>query len=218
MNIESVIDHCLLDPCATITEIDKLCIEAKEHHFRAVCVLPMFVKRAKEMLKGTPVKTATIAGFPFGHTAIEAKLAETVLAIVDGADEIELVINRSALKNADWQYLAREINSIMPVIRGKGRGVKMILETEIMDEKEIITCCDIYGAAGVDGIITSSGYPKGVTSIEKIKLLRKHLADAVKLIAGGVPGDYAMAKQCIEAGADGIGSENSLEIVKSALV
>ena len=216
MNIASLIDHCLLKPTATIAEVDQLCAEATANKFRAVGVLPLFVKRTKELLKDSAVKTATIVGFPFGHSVIEAKLAETVLAIVDGADEIELVINLSALKNADWQYLAKEINTIMPVIKTKGRAIKVILETGLLNDTEIKTCCDVYGAAGVDMIKTSSGYAATIVSVDTVKLLRRHLADAVKINAGGGINNYETVKELLEAGADNISTENSIEIVKLA--
>ena len=218
MNITSITDHCILKPTTTISEIDKFCLEAKEYNFRAVCVLPLFIKRAKELLKDSSVKTATVIGFPFGHSAIEAKLAETVLAIVDGADEIEIVINICALKNADWQYLAKEINTILPVIKSKGRVIKVILETGILNETEIKACCDVYGAAGVDIIKTSTGYATAGATVETVKLLRRHLADAVKINAGGFINNYGLAEQLIAAGADIISAENSIEIVKAAAV
>src|SRR5690349_19048300 len=98
MNIASVIEHSFLKPTATIADIERICNEAKENAFRAVCVPPLFVKKAKEFLSGGKIKLATVIGFPFGYSAIEAKLAETVLAIVDGADEIDIMINTAALK------------------------------------------------------------------------------------------------------------------------
>ena len=216
MNIASITDHCILKPTTTITEVDQLCHEAKEYKFRAVCVPPLFVKRTKELLKNSSVKTATVVGFPFGYSAIEAKLAETVLAIVDGADEIEMVINICALKNADWQYLAKEINTILPVIKSKSRVIKVILEAGLLNESEIKTCCDVYGAAGVNIIKTSTGYAAEKISVDTIKLLRRHLADAIKINAGGFINSYDLAIQLITAGADGISSENSIEIVRSA--
>jgi len=218
MNIASQIDHCILKPTTTLAEVDRVCAEAIEHKFRAVCVLPMFVKRTKELLKDSAVKTATVVGFPFGQNAIEAKLAETVLAIVDGADEIEMVINIAALKNADWQYLAKEINTILPVVRSKGRIMKVIIEAGLLNETEIKTCCDIYGAAAVDLIKTSTGYATTGYGQDNIKLLRRHLADAVKINAGGFVNSYDLATSLLAAGASVISSENSIEIVKAAVV
>ena len=218
MNIASLIDHSFLKPTTTIADIENLCSEAKEYGFRAVCIPPLFVKKAKELLKGSTIKIATVTGFPFGYSAIEAKLAETVLAIVDGADEIDMVINIAALKNADWQFLAKEINTIMPVVKSKGRIMKLILETGLLNDSEIITCCDIYGAAGVDIIKTSTGFAEKDATVESVKLLRKHLADAVRINASGSIHTYNFAKQLLDAGADRISPGNSIQIVKEAAV
>src|ERR1019366_8123348 len=124
MNIASYIDHTVLKPTTLIADIEKLCNEARQYGFSAVCVPPNFVKKAKEFTQGTAVKVATVIGFPFGYSAIEAKIAEIVLAIVDGADELDVVINISAIKNNDWEYLANEINHIMPIIRQKNKTIK----------------------------------------------------------------------------------------------
>ena len=109
MNIANYIDHTVLKPGTLIADVEKLCAEAREYNFAAVCVPPLFIKKAKELTAGSTVKVATVIGFPFGYSAIEAKLAEMVLAIVDGADELDMVINISAIKNKDWQFLASEI-------------------------------------------------------------------------------------------------------------
>ena len=218
MNIASLIDHSFLKPTTTIADIENLCSEAKEYGFRAVCIPPLFVKKAKVLLNGSTIKIATVTGFPFGYSAIEAKLAETVLAIVDGVDEIDMVINIAALKNADWQYLAKEVNTIMPVVKSKGRIMKLILETGLLNDNEIITCCDIYGAAGADFIKTSTGFVETGATVESVKLLRKHLADAVKINAGGSIHTYNAAKQLLDAGAYCISPDNSIQIVKEAAV
>ncbi len=217
MNIASSIDHCLLKPTVTVAEIEQLCKEASENGFRAVCIPPLFVKKVKEILGINKVKIATVTGFPFGYSAIEAKLAETVLAVVDGADEIEMQINIAALKNADWQYLAKEINSILPVVKSRGKKMTVILETALLENSEIITCCDIYGAAGVDCIKTSTGFSNGA-GIETVRLLRKHLADAVMINASPTINSLEMAKKYLEAGAFCISPENSIQIVKEASV
>src|SRR6476646_2560156 len=104
MQIASYIDHTILKPTCLVSEIQRVCSEAVEYGFAAVCIPPPFVKRAKTILAPTSVKVATVVGFPFGYAGAEAKVAETVLAIVDGADEIDIVINLIALKNGDWEY------------------------------------------------------------------------------------------------------------------
>lgn len=216
MNIASYIDHTVLKPTTTIADIEKLCAEAREYSFAAVCVPPLFVKKAKELTAGSNVLTATVIGFPFGYSAIEAKLAETVLAIVDGADELDIVINISAIKNNDWQFLANEINTLMPVIRQKGKVVKIIIESGILTDEEIIRCCDIYGAAGVDFMKTSTGYAEKGASVHAVQLMRKHLADAVKIKASGGIKNYTFAAELIAAGANRLGCSSSIQIVKEA--
>ena len=138
MQLAGYIDHTILKPTTLIYDIEKLCGEAKEYSFAAVCVPPPFVKAAKALLQGSNVKVATVIGFPFGYSAVEAKIAEIILAIMDGVDELDIVINLIALKNTDWQYLANEINHIMPVAKNKGRVVKIIIECGILTDHELI--------------------------------------------------------------------------------
>ncbi len=217
MNIASYIDHTVLKPTTLVADVEKLCREAVENGFAAVCVPPLFVKKAKELTTGTAVKAATVIGFPFGYSAIEAKLAETVLAIVDGADELDMVINISAVKNNDWQFLANEINSIMPVIRKKEKVIKVIIESGILTDEEIVKCCDIYGAAGVDFMKTSTGYAEKGASVHAVKLMRTHLADAIKIKASGGIKSYSFAKELIDAGADRLGCSSSVQIINEAI-
>jgi deoxyribose-phosphate aldolase len=215
MNIASYIDHTVLKPTITIAEVEKLCMEANLFGFAAVCVPPLFVKKAAALVLPT-VKVATVMGFPFGYSAIEAKVAETVLAIVDGADELDLVINISAIKNNDWQFLAHEINSILPIVKKKEKVIKIIIESGVLSNDEIIKCCDLYGAAGVDFIKTSTGYAEVGATVDAVKLMRKHLADTVKIKASGGIKTFKFAAELIAAGADRLGCSNSLKIVEES--
>lgn len=214
MSLARYIDHTILKPTTLLAEVKQLCDEAAKYKFAAVCVPPPFVKKAVEFLKDSDVKVATVIGFPFGYSAIEAKLAETMLAIVDGADELDVVINISALKNNDWQYLANEINTLLPVIRQKNKLVKIIIESGVLTDEEIIRCCDLYGAAGVDYMKTSTGYAEKGATIEAVELMRKHLADQVKIKASGGIRTYDFAKKLVKAGADRLGCSASVKIVE----
>ncbi len=216
MLIAKYIDHTILKPTTTLSEIEKLCNEGIQYRFAAVCVPPLFVKKAKELVGNTPVKVATVIGFPFGYSAIEAKVAEIVLAIVDGADELDMVINISAIKNNDWQFVANEINTILPIIKSRNKVIKVIIESGILTDDEIIKCCDIYGAAGVDYLKTSTGYAEHSASVHAVLLMRKHLSDAVKIKASGGIGSYQFAKELIDAGADRIGCSSSVQIIKES--
>lgn len=212
-NIASYIDHTFLKPTALISDIEQLCLEAKQYSFAAVCVPPPFVKLAKQLLQGSAVKTATVIGFPFGYSAIEAKIAEIVLAMMDGADELDVVINLIALKNTDWAYLANELNHIMTVVKSKGKVVKIIIESGILTHDEIIKCCDLYGAAGIDYLKTSTGYAEKGASVETVALMRRHLADNVQIKASGGIRTYEFAKQLIDAGATRLGTSAGVVII-----
>ena len=216
MNIASYIDHTILKPTTLVADIEKLCAEAMQYHFAAVCVPPLFVKKATALLSGSDSKVATVIGFPFGYSAIEAKVAETILAIVDGADELDLVINISALKNNDWQFLAAELNAILPIVRKRNKVIKIIIESGLLTDEEIIKCCDLYGAAGVDFLKTSTGYAEKGATAEAVQLLRKHLADKIQIKASGGIKTYTFAKQLINAGATRLGCSNSIKIVSEA--
>ena len=216
MPLNKYIDHTILKPTCLVSDIEKLCAEAKQFDFAAVCVPPNFVKLAKEKMVGSTVQVATVIGFPFGYSATEAKIAEIILAMVDGADELDVVANISAIKNGDWSAIADEINHIMPIIRSKNKVVKIIIESGVLTDDEIIKCCDIYGIAGIDYLKTSTGYAEKGASVEAVKLFRKHLPDQVQIKASGGIRDYAAAKLMIDAGATRIGCSAGVAIVSGA--
>ena len=214
MDISSYIDHTILKPTTTLPDVEKVCEEALQYHFAAVCVPPLYVKKVKEIVNNSPVKVATVIGFPLGYGAIESKIAEIVLAIVDGADELDMVVNISAIKNNDWNFIAGEINTIMPVVKNKNKIIKVIIESGILTDEEIIKCCDMYGLAGVDYVKTSTGYAEKGATIHAVRLIKAHLANHVKIKASGGIKTYSFAKELIEAGAARIGSSSSVEIIK----
>lgn len=216
MHINTYIDHTILKPTTLVSDIEKLCAEAIQYGFAAVCVPPNFVKLARAQTVGSSVKVATVIGFPFGYSAVEAKIAEIVLAIVDGADELDVVVNISAIKNNDWQYLANEINHIMPIIQSKRKRIKIIIESGVLTDEEIIKCCEIYGLAGIDYLKTSTGYAEKGATVEAVKLFRLHLPATVQIKASGGIRDYAFAKQLIDAGATRLGCSAGVAIVNGA--
>ena len=216
MPLNKYIDHTILKPTCLVSDIEKLCAEAKQYDFAAVCVPPNFVKLAKEKLADSTVQVATVIGFPFGYSATEAKIAEIILAMVDGADELDVVANIAAIKNGDWSAIADEINHIMPIIRSKNKVVKIIIESGVLTDDEIIKCCDIYGIAGIDYLKTSTGYAEKGASVEAVKLFRKHLPDQVQIKASGGIRDYATAQLMIDAGATRIGCSAGVALVSGA--
>ncbi len=214
MDLAPHIDHTLLKSAATLPELRKLCVEAARHNFFAVCVPPPFVKRAKSLLEPTPVKTATVIGFPFGYSATEAKVAESVLALVDGADELDVVINLIALKTGDWEYLSKEISLLTKVVHNKGKVIKVIIESGILSDEEIVRCCDLFAPLGIDFMKTSTGYAEKGAAVEAVQLMRKHLPPAVKIKASGGIRTYDFALALVEAGAGRLGCSASVAIVE----
>ena len=216
MDIASYIDHTLLKPDLLRSAIQKLCDEAKQYNFAAVCVPPHFVREAKKETAASAVKVVTVIGFPFGYSVIEAKLAEVLSAITDGADELDMVINIIALKNNDWEYLSREIKPVVQIIREKGKILKVIIESGILTDREIIKCCKLYGESGVDYLKTSTGYAEKNVTVEAVKFIRRHLPDSVRIKASGGIRSYDFAKQLIDAGADRLGCSSGVAIMEGA--
>lgn len=214
MHLAPYIDHTILKPTTLLTEVEQLCKEAVEYGFAAVCIPPNFVKKAKAFLEGTNIKVATVIGFPFGYSAVEAKLAEIVLAMVDGVDELDVVANISAIKNQDWVYLANELNHIMPVVKSKNKTIKIIIESGILTNDEIIKCCELYGVAGIDYLKTSTGYAEKGASVEAVKLFRLHLPEVVQIKASGGIRDHHFAAELIAVGATRLGCSASIAIIK----
>jgi len=214
MRIASYIDHTILKPLTPVADVERLCSEAVEYGFAAVCIPPPYVKRCKAILSPTNVKIATVIGFPFGYSAIEAKVAESVLAIVDGADELDMVINLIALRNNDWDYLDKEVRLLLEIIHQKNKILKVIIESGLLSNEEIIKCCELYGKAGIDYLKTSTGYAEKGASVSAVTLMRTHLPANVKIKASGGIRSYDFAKQLIDAGADRLGCSSSVEIVK----
>lgn len=213
-DVAPYIDHTLLKPGLLLADVEKICTEAKTYGFAAVCIPPPFVKHAKAFCEGTPVKIATVIGFPFGYSAIEAKIAESVLALVDGADELDVVINFTAIKNNDWNLVANEINHLMPVIKSKNKAIKTIIESGILTPEEIKKCCDLYGAAGVDFVKTSTGYAEQGATLEAVELMRTWLPDHIAIKASGGIKTFAFARQLLEAGATRLGCSSSIAIIQ----
>jgi deoxyribose-phosphate aldolase len=211
--IASYIDHTLLKPVCRFAEIDQLCREATLYGFAAVCVPPFTVKLASGHLKGSRVKTATVIGFPMGYSSIASKLDEAALAMEDGADELDVVINLIALKDGLWDYLEREIRELVGAIHQRSGIIKVIVESGLLTREELIHCCKLYGETGIDYMKTSTGYAEKGASVEDVLLMRKELPERVQIKASGGIRTYAFAKELIAAGATRIGCSGSLALV-----
>ncbi|HLA57557.1 MAG TPA: deoxyribose-phosphate aldolase [Puia sp.] len=212
--VASYIDHTLLKATCRSADIIQLCREAIEFKFAAVCVPPFLVKHAVEALKDSQVKTATVIGFPMGYSSIDSKLSEIHSAILDGADELDTVINLIALKNGDWSYLEKEMLQQIELIHHKGKLVKVIVESGVLSKDELIHCCSLYGRLGIDYMKTSTGYAEKGASVSDVQVMRTELPAEVKIKASGGIRHYPFAMELIEAGADRLGCSASIQIVE----
>jgi deoxyribose-phosphate aldolase len=208
----SRIDHTLLRPDATLNDIRKLCAEARRYHFYSVCVNGSWVSTAKKILKGSGVKVAAVVGFPLGAMSQESKWTETEIAVGDGADEIDVVLNIGRLKQGDTRYVRKEIKN--EVVAAHGKPVKVIIETCLLSRKEKILACRIAAAAGAHFVKTSTGFGGGGATIEDVRLMRKTVGPDLGVKASGGIRDRKTALAMIEAGATRLGASASIAIVK----
>ncbi len=214
--LASKIDHTLLKPEARAADIDRLCDEAVEYGFAAVCVNPVWVKRCARRLAKTSVAIASVAGFPLGATTTESKMDEACRATEDGAREIDMVIHVGELLDGDAAAVTNDIGAVADVVHGLSGGniLKVILETAVLNEQQIATGCRCAVEAGADFVKTSTGFhPAGGATTQAIKWLRKYAPSLLVKAAGGIR-DLATAQAMIEAGAHRIGCSSSVKIMQ----
>ena len=214
MELNKYIEHTLLKQDAAGADFEKLFREARENKFFGVCVNPAYVKKAKDALKGTDVKIVTVVGFPLGASKTEIKAAETAEAIKDGADEIDMVINVTALKDKDYDYIVNEVAALKKVCGA--HNLKVIIETDLLTKDEIVKACELCVKGGADFVKTSTGFVKnGVgAKVEDVKLMYETVSPhglRVKASGGIKTKDAAVA--LVEAGAARLGTSSGVQIV-----
>ncbi len=213
MNLAKMIDHTILKPDATKEDVRKLCDEAKKYGFASVCVNQYYTDFVSEQLKGSGVKTCTVVGFPLGAVKPEVKVYETKRAMLEGADEIDMVINVGALKDDDEDLIYHEIKAV--VNTAAGRCVKVILETCLLTDKQIDLACHLAVSAGATYVKTSTGFSKGGATVEAVALMKKAVGNNAKVKASGGIRDYETAMKMVEAGADRIGTSAGVAIIEN---
>jgi len=211
-NLSKYIDHTILKPEARKEDIKRICEEAKEYNFKAVCINPIYVKYASEILKNTEVLVATVIGFPLGNNLSKVKAFETELALENGADEIDMVINIAAIKNKEYLLVKNDIESVVKA--SKEKVVKVIIETCLLTKEEIVKASEIILEAGADFVKTSTGFSTGGAEVEDVELIKSVVKNKAKIKASGGIRNKEKALKMIEAGADRIGASSSINIVK----
>ena len=211
MAINRYIDHTLLKPESTQTQIDKLIAEAVEHQFASVCVNPTWVSYAAKDLKGTEVNVCTVIGFPLGANTSSVKAFETKDAVANGADEIDMVINIGQLKSGQYDAVEADIRAV--VVASGDTLVKVIIETCLLTDDEKVKACQLAVAAGADYVKTSTGFSTAGANIADVTLMRKTVGPNIGVKAAGGTRSYADAEAFIKAGATRIGTSAGVAIV-----
>lgn len=213
-NLNTYVEHTLLKQDAQKADLIKLFAEAKEYKFLGVCINPCYVKLAKENLKDSGVKIVTVIGFPLGANTTETKIFETINAVRDGADEIDMVINVTKLKDKEYDFIVDEIQGIKGACQGK--NLKVILETDLLTKEEIKIACELCIKGGADFVKTSTGFVKGGVGakVEDVKLMYNTVKDAgLQVKASGGIRDKDAAIAMINAGAVRLGTSSGVKIV-----
>ena len=222
--LNTYFDHTLLKPDAVRADIEKLCEQAKQYHFYSVCVNSCHVRLAGRILEGTGIKVASVVGFPLGAMETSAKAYETDIACENGADEIDMVINIGAVKEGRFDFAEDDIAAVVSICHDHNAVLKVIIETCLLTDEEIIKACEIAEAAGADFVKTSTGFAKktdgsspGGASVHAVKLMRAAVSESVKIKASGGIHTLAQANALIEAGADRLGCSASVDIMEEYL-
>ena len=213
MDINNYLDHTQLNPTASSDEIKRLCEEAIEHRFAAVCINPYFTSFASKLLKDSDVKLAIAIGYPYGYSPTVSKAAEIKWAIDHGADEIDAVINLSALKSKDFSFVRNDIETMSRSVSMRGKILKLIVEESLLTEEELARICDFCIESEVHFVKNSTGVIGSGASIENISKLRSLLPKEIKIKASGGIRKKSDVEKLIEAGADRIGSSSCLKLL-----
>ena len=209
--INKFIDHTLLKPTATATDIKNLCKEAIDNDFFAVCVNSCYVELAKKELKNSGVKVCSVVGFPLGAMHVDAKAFEAKLAIDNGADEVDMVINLGLIKSQNWEMVQKDIEMVKNTIGD--HVLKVILETSYLNEEEITKVCEIAVLAQADYLKTSTGFASSGATEEDVRLMKKAVNNQAKIKASGGIRDLSTALTFIKLGVTRIGTSSGVKII-----
>ena len=213
MELKKYIDHTILATDATEDKLDKIIAEAKEYDFMSVCVSPLWVSKCAQALKDTDVKVCTVIGFPQGTHTTATKVFETKDAIANGATEVDMVIPVGLLKQGNLEAVRADIAAVVEAAKGKAL-TKVIIETCLLTDEEIVTVCKICKEVGADFVKTSTGFSNGGATVHAVSLMRQTVGPDMGVKASGGVRTFADAKAMIEAGANRIGTSNGVAIVK----
>lgn len=213
-DLAALIEHTILKPDCSTDDVRRVCEEATQHGFAGVCIPPFYVRDAQRFLgENSPVRIATVVGFPMGYTAIAAKSEEIKRAIDEGADEIDAVLNIAALKSNNWNHIKHDIDGIVRATAMRGRISKLILECGLLTEEEIRQVVQMAGTAGINYLKTGTGFHGHPATEEMVRLLKSLAGTTMKVKASGGIRTRATAESLVKAGADRLGTSAGLAIL-----
>lgn len=215
--VAKYIDHTLLKATSTPSDVEKLCSEAKDNSFYAVCVNPTYVNLSKEILTDSNVKVATVIGFPLGANTIETKVYESDNSIKNGADELDMVLNIGRLKAQQYDYIYDEIHAISSLTKDSKKVLKVIIETCYLSKEEKIAAVVISKLAMADFVKTSTGFGSGGAELEDVALMKFLAGNEMKVKASGGIRDLETALKMIGCGAGRIGTSSGLKIIQGKI-
>lgn len=212
-DVRRSIDHTLLRTDATAEDIEKLCLEAMNERFAAVCVPPYYIRQCSSLLAEEDVQICTVIGYPRGYNDVAIKIEEIRKSLEDGADEIDAVINIAAIKSADWDYVKREIDTMVTVTNNKDKVFKLIFETPMLTESEIRQLAEYCVDLGVDFAKTGTGTINKPVTLKEVQLLKSVLDGKVEIKASGGINTREKVLSLLDAGASRIGTSSALKII-----
>ena len=212
-DIAKMIDHSLLAPTLTDRELEQGCRLAVEYHVASVCIMPYYLKRCAEILKGSTVKASTTIAFPHGGHTTAIKVAEARQALEDGGEELDMVVNISKVLSGDWAYVEADIKAVTHLAHAEGQKVKVIFENCYLHDGQKIRLCEVCGQVGADWVKTSTGYGTGGATLEDLTLMRTHSPPAVQVKAAGGVRDLDKLLEIRALGVSRVGASRTKDIL-----
>jgi deoxyribose-phosphate aldolase len=208
-----MIDHSLLNPSLNSTDLEAGCRLARDYDCASVCIMPYYLKRCAEILKGSTVQASTTIGFPHGGHTTAIKVAEALRALEDGGQELDMVVNISKVLSGDWDYVRQDIQAVLEVTHRRGQKLKVIFENCYLQNDHKIQLCEICGELGADWVKTSTGYGTGGATLEDLKLMRAHSPARVQVKAAGGIRDLDMLLEVRALGVTRVGASRTAGIL-----
>jgi len=212
-DIAKMIDHSLLNPTLTDRDLETGCELALRYDVASVCIMPYYLRRCAEILRGSAVRASTTIGFPHGGHSTAVKLAEVAQAIADGGEELDMVVNISKVLSGDWAYVRGELGALIDAAHREGRKVKVIFENCYLKDEHKIKLCEICGELGADWVKTSTGYGTGGATLDDLRLMVRHVPRGVQVKAAGGVRDLDALLRVREIGVTRVGASRTADIL-----